>query len=105
GAVDSAGQRVTQTRRVMMHESIPSKVGDKLLAAYKSLPIGNPLDRKTVMGPLIDTSAVDMVQHSIQGLKDEGGEVLYGGERLEGETFSGGCYMTPCLANAKPNFD
>jgi len=105
GAVGTAGQRCTSTRRVIMHESIASKVGDKLLAAYKSLPIGNPLDRKTVMGPLIDKSAVDMVQHSIQRLKDEGGEVLYGGERLEGEKFSGGCYMTPCLANAKPNFD
>jgi L-aminoadipate-semialdehyde dehydrogenase len=105
GAVGTAGQRCTSTRRVIMHESIASKVRDKLLAAYKSLPIGNPLDRKTVMGPLIDKSAVDMVQHSIQRLKDEGGEVLYGGERLEGEKFSGGCYMTPCLANAKPNFD
>jgi L-aminoadipate-semialdehyde dehydrogenase len=105
GAVGTAGQRCTSTRRVIMHESIASKVGDKLLAAYKSLPIGNPLDRKTVMGPLIDKSAVDMVQHSIQRLKDEGGEVLYGGERLEGEKFPGGCYMTPCLANAKPNFD
>jgi len=105
GAVGTAGQRCTSTRRVIMHESIASKVGDKLLAAYKSLSIGNPLDRKTVMGPLIDKSAVDMVQHSIQRLKDEGGEVLYGGERLEGEKFSGGCYMTPCLANAKPKFD
>jgi L-aminoadipate-semialdehyde dehydrogenase len=105
GAVGTAGQRCTSTRRVITHESIASKVRDKLLAAYKSLPIGNPLDRKTVMGPLIDKSAVDMVQHSIQRLKDEGGEVLYGGERLEGEKFSGGCYMTPCLANAKPNFD
>jgi aldehyde dehydrogenase (NAD+) len=57
------------------------------------------------MGPLIDKSAVDMVQHSIQRLKDEGGEVLYGGERLEGEKFGGGCYMTPCLANAKPSFE
>jgi aldehyde dehydrogenase (NAD+) len=105
GAVGTAGQRCTSTRRVIMHESIASKVRDKLLAAYKSLPIGNPLDRKTVMGPLIDKSAVDMVQHSIQRLKDEGGEVLYGGERLEGQKFSGGCYMMPCLANAKPNFD
>ena len=105
GAVGTTGQRCTSTRRVIMHESIASKVGDKLLAAYKSLPIGNPLDRKTVMGPLIDKSAVDMVQHSIQRLKDEGGDVLYGGDRLEGEKFSGGCYMTPCLANAKPNFD
>ena len=104
GAVGTAGQRCTSTRRVIMHESIADKVRQKLLAAYKSLPIGNPLDRKTLMGPLIDANSVDMVQHSIQRLKDEGGEVLYGGERLEGAQYQGGCYMTPCLANAKPDF-
>jgi len=102
GAVGTAGQRCTSTRRVIMHESVASKVRKKLLAAYKSLPIGNPLDRKTVMGPLIDKSSVDLVQHSIQRLKDEGGEVLYGGERL---TVPGGCYMKPCLAMAKPDFE
>ena len=87
-----------------MHESIADKVRAKLLAAYKSLRIGNPLDRQTVMGPLIEKNAVDMVQHSIERLKDEGGEILYGCERLEGEQYEGGCYMTPCLANAKPDF-
>src|SRR5207253_2059301 len=101
GAVGTAGQRCTSTRRVIMHESVADKVRKKLLAAYKSLTIGNPLDRKTLMGPMIDKGAVDMVQDSIQKLKDEGGEVLYGGERME---LSGGCYMKPCLANAKPNF-
>ena len=101
GAVGTAGQRCTSTRRVIAHESIAGKVRDKLLAAYKSLPIGNPLDGKTLMGPLIDKGAVDMVQDSIKKLKDEGGEVLYGGERMD---LPGGCYMKPCLANAKPNF-
>ena len=57
------------------------------------------------MGPLIDKNAVDLVQHSIQRLKDEGGEVLYGGDRLEGAEFPGGCYMKPCLATAKPDFE
>src|SRR5712691_3244950 len=102
GAVGTAGQRCTSTRRVIMHESVASKVRNKLLAAYKSLAIGNPLDGKTVMGPLIDKNAVDLVQHSIQRLKDEGGEVLYGGERL---TVPGGCYMKPCLATAKPGYE
>src|SRR5438477_411577 len=102
GAIGTAGQRCTSTRRVIMHESVASKVRNKLLAGYESLPIGNPLDGKTVMGPLIDKSAVDAVQHSIQRLKDEGGEVLYGGERL---TVPGDCYMKPCLANAKPDFE
>src|SRR5438270_4321268 len=104
GAVGTAGQRCTTTRRVILHESIADKVRGKLLTAYKTLRIGNPLDRQTLMGPLIDKSAVEMVQHSIQRLKDEGGEVLYGGERLEGAQYSGDCYMTPCLANAKPDF-
>jgi aldehyde dehydrogenase (NAD+) len=102
GAVGTAGQRCTSTRRVIMHESVASKVRHKLLAAYKSLPIGNPLDKKTVMGPLIDKSAVDLVQHSIQRLKDEGGDILYGGERL---SVPGECYMKPCLATAKPDFE
>jgi len=104
GAVGTAGQRCTSTRRVILHESIADKVRSKLLAAYKSLRIGNPLDRETLMGPLIDKSAVEMVQQSIQRLKDEGGEILYGGERLDGAQYSGGCYMAPCLANAKPDF-
>ena len=68
------------------------------------MPIGHPLDEKTLMGPLIDSHAVDTVLHSIRRLKAEGGEVLYGGERLKGEKYAGDCYMTPCLANAKPDF-
>src|SRR5438309_473482 len=103
GAVGTAGQRCTSTRRVIMHESVADRVRKKLLAAYKTVPIGNPLEKKTLMGPLIDKGAVDMVQDSIQKLKDEGGEVLYGGERMEGPQYRGGCYMTPCLANAKPD--
>jgi aldehyde dehydrogenase (NAD+) len=105
GAVGTAGQRCTSTRRVIMHESVADKVRGKLLSAYKSVPIGNPLDQKTVMGPLIDRHAVDAVQESIGRLKKEGGEVLYGGERLDGAGYESGCYMTPCLANAKPNSD
>jgi len=101
GAVGTAGQRCTSTRRVIVHESVADKVRKKLLAAYKSLPIGDPLDKKTLMGPLIDKGAVEMVQQSIQKLKDEGGEVLYGGEPMD---LPGGCYMKPCLASAKANF-
>ncbi len=105
GAVGTAGQRCTSTRRVIMHESIADKVRQKLLAAYKSVPIGHPLDEKTLMGPLIDRQAVDAVLHSIDRLKQEGGEVLYGGERLDGEKYTGGCYMTPCLTNARPDYN
>src|SRR5258708_35364925 len=101
GAVGTAGQRCTSTRRVIMHESVASKVRDKLLNGYKTLPIGNPLDRKTVMGPLIDRQAVDTVQDSIQRLKDEGGEVLYGGERL---TLPRGGLIKPGLGDRGPGF-
>jgi aldehyde dehydrogenase (NAD+) len=104
GAVGTAGQRCTSTRRVIMHESVADKVRSKLLAAYKSVAIGNPLEEKTLMGPLIDRGAVDNVLRSIERLKEEGGQVLYGGERLEGEKYQGGCYMTPCLTNAKANY-
>jgi aldehyde dehydrogenase (NAD+) len=105
GAVGTAGQRCTSTRRVIMHESVAAQVRDKLLASYQSVPIGNPLDRKTLMGPLIDQGAVEQVQTSIGRLKKEGGEILYGGERLEGAAFPGGCYMKPCLATARPDFE
>jgi aldehyde dehydrogenase (NAD+) len=104
GAVGTAGQRCTSTRRVIIHESVADEVRRRLLSAYKTMRIGNPLDRQTVMGPLIDHKAVDMVQDSVKRLKDEGGEVLYGGDRLDGAQYAGGCYMTPCLANAKPDF-
>src|SRR5262249_41591724 len=105
GAVGTAGQRCTSTRRVVMHESIADQVRSKLLADYKSVPIGSPLDDKTLMGPLIDQQAVDNVLKSIQRLKEEGGQVLYGGERLTGDKYPGGCYMTPCIANARPNYN
>lgn len=104
GAVGTAGQRCTSTRRVILHESIADEVQNRLLGAYKSMRIGSPLDRQTVMGPLIDKHAVDAVQESIQRVKDEGGEVLYGGNRLQGAQYMGDCYMTPCIAKAKPDF-
>ena len=105
GAVGTAGQRCTSTRRVIAHESVVSKVRDQLLFAYESVRIGNPLDRGTLMGPLIDKTAVDLVHHSIQRLQDEGGQILYGGEALDGADFPGGCYMKPCLTSAKADLE
>src|SRR2546423_4128717 len=69
GAVGTAGQRCTSTRRVIAHESVADNVRQKLLSAYKSLPIGNPLDRKTLMGPMIDKGAVEAGRGSIQKIK------------------------------------
>ncbi|HEV2095783.1 MAG TPA: aldehyde dehydrogenase family protein, partial [Chthoniobacterales bacterium] len=105
GAVGTAGQRCTSTRRIIAHESVAQKLREQLLAAYRSMGIGNPLERGTLVGPLIDRAAVENVQDSIAKLKAEGGEVLYGGEKLNGDRFEGGCYMTPCLATARPEFD
>jgi aldehyde dehydrogenase (NAD+) len=104
GAVGTAGQRCTSTRRVIAHESIAEKLREQLLSAYKSVRIGNPLDRNTLMGPLIDPPSVDNVLQSIEKVKAEGGEILHGGEKLNGGEFPGGCYMTPCLATARHEF-
>ncbi len=105
GAVGTAGQRCTSTRRVIAQESVVSKLREQVLGAYKSMRIGNPLDRKTLVGPLIDSSAVENVQQSIEMLKSEGGEILYGGEKLSGSEFDGGCYMRPALATARHEFE
>lgn len=104
GAVGTAGQRCTTTRRVIVHETVQAALKDRLMAAYRSLPIGNPLERKTLMGPLIDSAAVGKMMAAISRLKAEGGRVLYGGEPLNGSGHPGGCYVTPCLAEAQNDF-
>jgi aldehyde dehydrogenase (NAD+) len=101
GSVGTAGQRCTTTRRVIVHESIMEKLEQSLLKAYQSVRIGDPLDPKTLMGPLIDVDAVESMQKAIRRIRKEGGEILYGGERLEGKAYPGGCYVTPCLARAR----
>jgi aldehyde dehydrogenase (NAD+) len=105
GAVGTAGQRCTSTRRVIVHESVADKLRDQLLSAYKTMRIGNPLDRNTLVGPLIDPPSVDNVQQSIERVKAEGGEILFGGEKLDGAEYPGGCYMRPCLATARHDFE
>jgi aldehyde dehydrogenase (NAD+) len=105
GAVGTAGQRCTSTRRVIAHESVAGDLREQLLGAYKSMRIGNPLDRNTLVGPLIDPPSVDNVQQSIERVKEEGGEILYGGEKLNGGEFPGGCYMRPAFATARHEFE
>jgi aldehyde dehydrogenase (NAD+) len=102
GAVGTAGQRCTSTRRVIAHESVADKLRDQLLRAYQSMRIGNPLDRSTTVGPLVDAHVVDAVQESIEKLKGEGGEILFGGEKLDGDEFKGGAYMRPAIARVSP---
>lgn len=104
GAVGTAGQRCTTTRRVIVHESVRPALQDRLIAAYRSLHIGNPLERETLMGPLIDAAAVDKMMAAINRLKAEGGRILYGGDSLNGGQHPGGCYVTPCLAEARNDF-
>ena len=101
GAVGTAGQRCTSTRRVIVHESIRPRLQERLVQAYKSVPIGNPLEPSTLMGPLIDRRAVECMMAAIERVKKEGGSVIYGGETLTGNAHSGGCYVTPCLADAR----
>ncbi len=101
GAVGTAGQRCTTTRRVIVHESIEQTLRERLIAAYRSLKIGNPLDASVLMGPLIDRQAVQTMTKAMKRVQQEGGTILYGGEPLSGEAFSSGCYVTPCIASAR----
>ena len=104
GAVGTAGQRCTSTRRIIVHESLRDALVERLISAYKQVPIGDPLKSETLMGPLIDTGAVDTMMAAITTIQEQGGEILYGGERLQGETYPGGCYVSPCIAAARNDF-
>jgi len=104
GAVGTAGQRCTSTRRVLAHESILPELKRRLVAAYKQVPVGNPLTPGTLMGPLISQRAVEDMQNAINQLVREGGKILYGGEALRGAKFAGGRYVRPCIASARADF-
>ena len=105
GAVGTAGQRCTTTRRLIIHESIYETVKEKLKAAYAQLSIGNPLDERNHVGPLIDKDAVQQYLHSIEACKAEGGHFVVEGGVLEGKGYESGCYVKPCIAEAKPNYN
>ncbi len=106
GAVGTAGQRCTTTRRVIVHESIYDEVKKKLINAYEqvSQKIGNPLNPDNLMGPLIDKGAVEVYQEAIKKVKEEGGKILFGGEVLSGEGYEAGTYVTPAIAEAENHF-
>ncbi|MCK6603877.1 MAG: aldehyde dehydrogenase family protein [Ignavibacteriaceae bacterium] len=104
GAVGTAGQRCTSTRRIIVHESIYDKVRDSILKAYKSLKIGDPLDLNNHVGPLIDTSAVKDFCNALNRVKDEGGNILFGGEVLSGPGYESGCYVSPAMVEAKNEY-
>lgn len=104
GAVGTAGQRCTSTRRLIIHESKYNEVKEKLKKAYGQLRIGDPLDTNNHVGPLIDTMAVEMYEKAIAKVQEEGGSMLVEGGRLEGAGYESGCYVKPCIAEAQPDF-
>lgn len=97
GAVGTAGQRCTTTRRLIVHKSVYPALTEALVKAYRQVRIGNPLDTGTLMGPLIDTEAVEAMQTALERTREEGGRVLYGGEVLSGGQFESGTYVAPCI--------
>ncbi|MBW2528570.1 MAG: aldehyde dehydrogenase family protein [Deltaproteobacteria bacterium] len=105
GAVGTAGQRCTSTRRIICHQSIFDTLRDRLVAAYQQVKIGDPLAEGTLMGPLVNQGAVDDMMKAIVRIKEEGGTILYGGEHLTGAEYPGGCYVSPCIAEAKNEYE
>ena len=104
GAIGTAGQRCTTTRRLIIHESIFDSFTKKLVSAYGQITIGNPLDEKNHMGPLIDKHAVKMYLNAIDKVKKEGGKTFIDGGVLEGESFSSGCYVKPAIYEVENKF-
>lgn len=105
GAVGTAGQRCTSTRRLIIQESVYDKVRDAIVGAYGQLTIGNPLDQKNHIGPLIDTDAVNTYLAAIEKAKAEGGNVLVEGGVLSGEGYESGCYVKPAIIEAENHFE
>jgi aldehyde dehydrogenase (NAD+) len=104
GAVGTAGQRCTTTRRLIVHESIYDTVKQQLVAAYGQLRIGNPLDQQHHVGPLIDRAAVQQYLAAIAQCEAEGGRFIVEGAVLEGAGYESGCYVKPCIAEARPDY-
>jgi aldehyde dehydrogenase (NAD+) len=104
GAVGTAGQRCTTTRRLIIHEEVYDQFKNKLINAYKQLRIGNPLDEKNHVGPLIDKDAVQNYLNAIENCKAEGGNFVVEGGILEGKDFESGCYVKPCIAEVQPQY-
>jgi aldehyde dehydrogenase (NAD+) len=105
GAVGTAGQRCTTTRRLIIHEDVFEAFKKKLIAAYKQIKIGNPLDETNHVGPLIDTMAVDAYTKAIVAVKKEGGKAVVAGGVLNGEGFDSGCYVKPCVFEVEAHFE
>ena len=97
GAVGTAGQRCTTTRRLFLQRGIAPRIIDALIAGYRQVKIGDPLDEDTLMGPLVNRRAVDDMMDGIRRIREQGGEILYGGDRMVG------CFVQPTLVRARPD--
>jgi aldehyde dehydrogenase (NAD+) len=104
GAVGTAGQRCTTTRRLIIHDSIYNTVKDRLVAAYRQLKIGNPLEDSIHVGPLIDKDAVNNYLHTLKQITEQGGKMVIDGGLLEGEAYRSGCYVKPCIAEVENHY-
>ena len=104
GAVGTAGQRCTTTRRLIIQESIFDKFKNLLIKSYSQIKIGDPLNEKNHMGPLIDKDAVIMYQDAIMKVKDEGANTIMDGKVLEGDSYQSGCYVTPAIFEVQNNY-
>jgi aldehyde dehydrogenase (NAD+) len=105
GAVGTAGQRCTTTRRLIIQESIYDQIKESLIKAYSSLKIGDPLDEKNHVGPLIDKSAVNDFTNALKKVKEEGGKVIFGGDVLSGSGYESGTYVKPAIVEAENHFE
>jgi aldehyde dehydrogenase (NAD+) len=104
GAVGTAGQRCTSTRRIIVHASVRDELVRRLIQAYEGIPIGDPRTAGTLMGPLVTPDAVRDMRNAIARVTQEGGEILYGGETLEGDRYPGGHYVRPCIAGVRNDY-
>jgi aldehyde dehydrogenase (NAD+) len=104
GAVGTAGQRCTSTRRLIIHDSVYNQVIEKIISAYKQIRVGDPLDTNNHVGPLIDADAVKAYSDAIEQVKQAGGKLLVEGGVLNGEGYESGCYVKPAIAEAKNEF-
>ena len=105
GAVGTAGQRCTSTRRLIVHEKVYEPFRLRLINAYGQLKIGNPLNESNHVGPLIDKGAVASYLKAIDRCRAEGGKFVVEGGVLSGEGYDSGCYVKPCIAEARPEFE
>lgn len=105
GSAGTAGQRCTTTRRLLIQENVYDVFIQKLLNAYKQIKVGHPLETTTLVGPLIDKIAVSCYAGALEKVKKEGGRIISGGEVLQGNEFSSGCYVTPCIVEVDSLLD